>query len=548
MASNRVKIRSLEGGTGNNREEELLQVLYDQLGVKFSKVFSAGDAFTVVCISEKEAEKITSETGHLRLQSKKFKPTIPPQVLANRTIVVKGLSHKITNRSPEDLKRDIEDRNDGLKVTEVIKMGTMRHIMKVQFAAAEMADKAIRLGLSIDRYHLTEIEKEDFIPLPLCWKCYKYNHLTKDCPTPNIQVCSECASTGHTFRNCCSETKKCLNCGGDHRTLAARCPTRKQLIENCKEQRKQTQVTEGKSFSAAVKAGNNATQPKPRQEQPVLQLDNVTQFKTFAIIIQAHLVNLARPGSFGNTIKELCTRNNLPTIDFPENSPSMDIFRTVMGNNISSQALNFEILVPTTTEDTQTAAGEEDDTRSESIASTSDRSEGEAEDYETEEEETDNENENEEEENTDKTGDRDSQSASQEQREAQIANQLRRERQRVASSTTAATNRMGEHGHSSQSTTGASHSESPIHTRSHVIPQPSTSTTNTHKHTDGHTLQSQTQKTTQQQTQPPADAGRPGTSHTPPRKESKDSSTGQGTRAKSSNRHSKSKHTNKHKH
>ena len=64
-------------------------------------------------------------------------------------------------------------------------------------------------------------------------RCYKYNHNTQKCKLPSShQVCSECANNNHTFRNCKSTYKKCINCGGNHRTLASVCPVRKKEIKD----------------------------------------------------------------------------------------------------------------------------------------------------------------------------------------------------------------------------------------------------------------------------------------------------------------------------
>lgn len=64
----------------------------------------------------------------------------------------------------------------------------------------------------------------------MCFKCYKMeSHLTKNCPKKQ-QICSECAETGHTWRDCKSETKKCLKCEQGHRTMAMAWPIPKKKL------------------------------------------------------------------------------------------------------------------------------------------------------------------------------------------------------------------------------------------------------------------------------------------------------------------------------
>ena len=96
-----------------------------------------------------------------------------------------------------------------------------------------MADRAVKDGLIVYflKFEKCNIEKEVFIPVVPCYRCYSYEHLTKSCPKPSeYSVCSNCASRGHTYTECNSSTFQCINCSGDHRTLAAKCPKHKEII------------------------------------------------------------------------------------------------------------------------------------------------------------------------------------------------------------------------------------------------------------------------------------------------------------------------------
>ncbi|KAF2359157.1 hypothetical protein FHG87_010085 [Trinorchestia longiramus] len=76
----------------------------------------------------------------------------------------------------------------------------------------------------------SQIELEKYTYIQICFKCYKFeDHATYQC-TSTTHSCSECASHQHTHQQCNSPTKKCLNCNQQHRTLAATCPYREQVI------------------------------------------------------------------------------------------------------------------------------------------------------------------------------------------------------------------------------------------------------------------------------------------------------------------------------
>lgn len=181
------------------------------------------------------------------------------------------------------------------------------------------------------------IQEEEFIPITPCWICYQYNHNVKDCPDKDNQLtlCSECSGRDHTFKTCTNKDKpKCLNCDGQHRTLAAACPIRKELIRQKRQEKKEAKqnfVKENKTYCEVTKLSQKLPQviqqnQPQQQEKTILNLTSDISVKLMGIIIQAHLVNIARPGTFGRVVKELLVNNNLPSINMPDDSPSAEIF------------------------------------------------------------------------------------------------------------------------------------------------------------------------------------------------------------------------------
>lgn len=74
-----------------------------------------------------------------------------------------------------------------------------------------------------------KIKAEEYIPITTWKRCYKVeDHYTKDCKKDKeYKICSECASVEHTWRDCKTDLKKCINGSGNHRTLAYNCPIKK---------------------------------------------------------------------------------------------------------------------------------------------------------------------------------------------------------------------------------------------------------------------------------------------------------------------------------
>ncbi|MPC68166.1 hypothetical protein E2C01_062363 [Portunus trituberculatus] len=71
----------------------------------------------------------------------------------------------------------------------------------------------------------------------------------------------ECGSDEHTWKDCTSTKKKCINCGDDHGTSANKCPKRKEAKESKRKERKNN-VTN----SQATKSNNSY----PIQAPPTL--------------------------------------------------------------------------------------------------------------------------------------------------------------------------------------------------------------------------------------------------------------------------------------
>lgn len=350
MNTKRVKIRPLLGGTDNQKRSELSNFIFAQLKVKFTKIVPAGDCFAVVCLDESNVDKLITANSIAALRSHQFEVVLPPHLRARKCVVVRGLDLTLHSWTETEIEADLEQRNDWATVEEVIKMKNIPHMIKIRFADIAMACKANDFGLALHETFLSpaQIEPEEFIPLTPCWACYAYDHATTDCPTKETKRCSECAGQGHTFRDCDNKNNpRCLNCSGAHRTLAAICPTRKELLKKKREEKKANKKqfeANNRTYCAVAKL--NTELPKViRQTQPeqtVLQLNNNISLKVLILSVQAHLHNLTKPGSFNNKLNQLLELNGLPTVILPDDAPSCELFKIINNSaDYSQQASAF---------------------------------------------------------------------------------------------------------------------------------------------------------------------------------------------------------------
>ncbi|KAF2368241.1 hypothetical protein FHG87_001011 [Trinorchestia longiramus] len=109
---------------------------------------------------------------------------------------------------------------------------------------------------------LQQCEQEKYTYILIFYKCYKFeDHASHQC-TPPTQHCSECSSKEHTYQQCTILLKQCLNCQGPHRTLAANCPFRKNIILQKQEtEQRQNQEQTHSTYAKIAKHAIQHTNP-----------------------------------------------------------------------------------------------------------------------------------------------------------------------------------------------------------------------------------------------------------------------------------------------
>ena len=281
----------------------------------------------VIITSDENVDKLLSNSMRDKFRRDDFEILTPPEHTANRTFVLRNIDSLITTIDIDELKSDIESRNTWLKVNEIIKIPNAPKILKIQAENTEMVRKATESGILIYNQSIpaTSVEKEIFVNLIPCYKCYAYTHKTQDCETPNLVVCSECSSTTHTYKDCRSQQKRCINCDGDHRTMAAKCPVRRELIkQRSKEMRERSRSRSRPRYNtestyAQVTKGNQGT-------ESTYNIGNRDDYvKIVSSITYAQAIENVLPGSFHMNVQEMYRINNLPRVNFPNYIPPANI-------------------------------------------------------------------------------------------------------------------------------------------------------------------------------------------------------------------------------
>ncbi len=221
----------------------------------------------------------------------------------------------IHNHQENEIIEEITANNLWIPTIDSIFKIPRTRIMKITFSETAIAKKATEKGILA--FHLRipayNIKQDEFIPIMTCMRCYNIeDHPTSQCPkAKEYKICSECADEGHTWRDCKSTNKKCINYSDKHRTLANKCPKRKKAVDAKRNKQKNTNNA---TYAQSV------TNTNPSPISSIINQETAT--KIMACMLHAHLINTANPGSYNDEFNRALELNNLPKINLPNNPPS----------------------------------------------------------------------------------------------------------------------------------------------------------------------------------------------------------------------------------
>lgn len=331
----RVKLRLSDRGKATTRQQ-IMDVAFTKLQVPFTRLFDMKDGYKAVCRNSEDADVLLSREGVSEMEKIGVQVIMPPEIKAQRTVFIRQLDYEFGKHSAVEMKENIENYNDWIKIDEIIKIKDYTHVVKIRFADTAITDRVLTNGFLAFNMSVIadQITREKFINLLTCFNCYEYEtHTTNNCPHKNVQICSECAQTGHTFRECKEDTKACINCKKEnnpnyntHRTLAMACPLKKKQIKD-KEDEEVKIKEDNKNTTYANIARRAVAEAKQPQTATKIVLGDTKDYKVLVSILYAHVMNLACPGSFDTEMNKMLKLNGLEEMKFPDNPPSAQLLK-----------------------------------------------------------------------------------------------------------------------------------------------------------------------------------------------------------------------------
>ncbi len=343
----RIKIKSRS--TSKEKKLKLIEILCKQQ-IEISRILPVYDGFVVLTVSESHADCIFSAETKGELEAQEFYAVMPPELRAKKSVIIPRADDIIYERHIVDIGEEIQNQNSwvGEGVVDVIKFAKSKAI-KITFSNITLAQKCTEKGLKAFSISIPahEIKQETFIPVKCCMKCYTLeSHFTNECPKPStLKICSECSETGHVWHECPNEYKKCLNCGENHSTMALKCPKRKEIVKN-----KRNQINERQKMSYATISQTTSSDNKmPNVQTPIVTKEEL--LKIHICVAHAQSQNQITPGTYSSELNKVLKANNLPTIIIPEESDET-IEITQQETEIGATAKETKLLKPKPTQRT----------------------------------------------------------------------------------------------------------------------------------------------------------------------------------------------------
>lgn len=234
MLNLKVKLRR---GCASTTRDSVLNVL-NSFNVKCSKIHAVDDdLFLIYCNTAHDVDLIFSPECGAKLDELKCVPQVPPGLEAKRSVIVRRLDNQVYSQNVLRIKAEIESKNTGFSLKTVYKFPKSK-TLKLTFPNQDMVDRILSHGFVMFSLSISpvNISREEFINIITCFRCYQWNDHTSDkCKKPSsFKICSLCSSDQHTFRECKSVDKKCINCSGNHSTLSFACPRRREIAISLK--------------------------------------------------------------------------------------------------------------------------------------------------------------------------------------------------------------------------------------------------------------------------------------------------------------------------
>ena len=304
--------------------------VFKQFEINCSNLNPVNEGFKAYFPSQRDVDLLFSEDVTVKLAEYRCSAVKPPYLTTSRTIIVLRANKFIMEHSKQEIEENINDGNESwLKIRNLYKFPSEK-TFKFECSTLDMAEKCLKDGffafnLSV---HPHDLSLEEASKVQYCFKCYALDdHVSKNCGQRQAyKICSLCSSTTHTYKECKSATRKCVNCQGPHATMSRACPKYKEAISRNEPipiknpvYRNVTAIASTGKYSeqqSTIKKTEDSTSPKT-----TFGISRDDMLKVYMIFVYASSIEAEKPGNFNVNLDKLLKANNLPTLDVADLNP-----------------------------------------------------------------------------------------------------------------------------------------------------------------------------------------------------------------------------------
>ena len=324
MADRKLLSVNLVCPNRNKTSWENVLKIFCSTNIRCSNLTPTNEGFRALFPTLSEIEKVFSTDVSSKLNEYSVSAIKPTYLTTSRTIIALRANQFLMEHSKEEITDNINQNNeDWLEISHLYKFPSGK-TFKFECKTMEMANRCLKTGfhgfnLSVSPHDLT---LEEVSQVTYCFKCYAIDdHMVKACTKlQSYRVCSLCSSKQHTYKDCTSTDRKCINCNGAHATMSKSCPSYKVAAAKVPMERPLRKT--GTQYPPAQH--KNSTQEKPSTDSrgtPEHQMFGLTRedmFRGFMSVVIASTNECSQPGSFNETLSKLLHENGLPTFNMAD--------------------------------------------------------------------------------------------------------------------------------------------------------------------------------------------------------------------------------------
>lgn len=109
-----------------------------------SKLIQVHDGFVIITASDTDLDNIFNNETDKELFKDNYTPQIPPQLRANRSVLLTSVDQHISQNDDEEIKSELSEKNEWISnITQIHKFPS-GNIIKITFSDSQQAKKSTR--------------------------------------------------------------------------------------------------------------------------------------------------------------------------------------------------------------------------------------------------------------------------------------------------------------------------------------------------------------------------------------------------------------------